>query len=351
MTILLVSDDDHSAFACQLLAQQLRQGGHACLTVGPALSSRRDSPLPAATPQIPLTLMDLLGHELLKSASAVGVFIHRSDYLQRFTHAHRELARQRGERPAVVFSGPLQSSLGDQLVQELSDRHCCDLLVVPGDRQRRELEAITQFWPTTSGTPEIESMGLWFLPERPPLGALSGGTPKPPYTLLALAQESIPIQVGAKAQLLRQLIRWAETSPDWSIVIQRDQSWERGQPWIAKFEPDDWSFPDNLVFGAPGQLLSQLASCSACLSVSSPWTLAAMAWGRPTLLIGDYGIHTDQGTTAFFGSGCMHRLQAIDRLDQLLELPPVNAFWLQSTGWGVHNGAKRLIRRLEALIR
>ena len=76
-----------------------------------------------------------------------------------------------------------------------------------------------------------------------------------------------------------------------------------------------------------------------------------MAWGRPTLLIGDYGIHTDQGTTAFFGSGCMHRLQAIDRLDQLLELPPVNAFWLQSTGWGVHDGAKRLIRRLEALIR
>ena len=47
----------------------------------------------------------------------------------------------------------------------------------------------------------------------------------------------------------------------------------------------------------------------------------------------------------------MHRLQAIDRLDQLLELPPVNAFWLQSTGWGVHDGAKRLIRRLEALIR
>ena len=351
MTILLVSDDDRSAFSCQLLAQQLRQRGQACLTVGPALSSRRDSPLPAVTPQIPLSLMDLLGHELLTSASAVGVFIRRSDHLQRFTHAHRELARQRGERPALVFSGPLQASLGDRLVQELSDRQCCDLLVVPGDRQRRELEAITQFWSTTSGTPEIESMGLWFLPERPPLGALNGGTPKPPHTLLAVVQESIPTQVGAKAQLLRQLIRWAETSPDWSIVIQRERSWERGQPWIAKFKPDDWSFPDNLVFGAPGQLLSQLASCSACLSVSSPWTLAAMAWGRPTLLIGDYGIHTDQGTTAFFGSGRMHRLQAIDQLDQLLELPPVNASWLQSMGWGVHDGGTRLIRRLEALIR
>ena len=83
MTILLVSDDDRGAFACQLLAQQLRQRGQACLTVGPALSSRRDSPLPAVTPQIPLSLMDLLGHELLTSASAVGVFIRRSDHLQR----------------------------------------------------------------------------------------------------------------------------------------------------------------------------------------------------------------------------------------------------------------------------
>ena len=350
MTILFVSDDDRSALACQLLAQQLEQRGQACLTIGPALSSRRDSPLPSVAPQIPLNLMDLLGHELLNSASAVGVFIRRKDHLQRFTNAHRELARQRGVRPAVVFSGPLEASLGDKLVRQLSDRQCCDLLVVPGERQRRELEAITQFWPHTLDTPDIEAIGHWFSPERPPLGCLNGGTPTPPHTLLALVQEAIPTQVGAKAQLLRQLIRWAETSPDWSIVIQRDHAWEKGQPWISKFKSSDWSFPDNLVFGAPGQLLSQLASCSACLSVSSPWSLTAMAWGRPTLLIGDYGIHTKQGTTAFFGSGLMHRMQTIDHLDQLLALPPVNASWLQSMGWGVHDGAARLIRRLEELV-
>ena len=166
MTILLVSDDDRSAFACQLLAQQLRQRGQACLTVGPGLSSRQDSPLPAVTPQIPLSLMDLLGHELLKSASAVGVFIRRSDHLQRFSHAHRELARQRGERPALVFSGPLQASLGDRLVQELSERQCCDLLVVPGS-STTGAQGDHAVWSTTSETPEIEAMGLWFLPERP----------------------------------------------------------------------------------------------------------------------------------------------------------------------------------------
>ena len=256
MTILFVSDDDRSALACQLLAQQLEQRGQKCLTIGPALSSRRDSPLPSITPQIPLTLMDLLGHELLNSASAVGVFIRRRDQLERFTNAHRELARQRGVRPAVVFSGPLKASLGDRLVRQLSDRQNCELLVVPGERQRRELEAITQFWPHTLDTPDIEAIGHWFSPERPPLGGLNGGTPTPPHTLLALVQETIPTQVGAKAQLLRQLMRWAETSPDWSIVIQRDHAWEKEQPWISKFKSSDWTFPDNLVFGAPGQLLS-----------------------------------------------------------------------------------------------
>ena len=141
MTILLVSDDDRSALACQLLQQQLERCGQPCLTIGPALSSRRDSPLPSVTPQIPLTLMDLLGHELLESASAVGLFIRRRDQLESFTQAHRYLARQRGVRPALVFSGPLQASLGDSLVRQLCDSQCCDLLVVPGDRQRRELEA------------------------------------------------------------------------------------------------------------------------------------------------------------------------------------------------------------------
>ena len=130
MTILLVSDDDRSALACQLLQQQLERCGQTCLTIGPALSSRQDSPLPSITPQIPLTLMDLLGHELLESASAVGVFIRRSDQLERFTHAHRDLARQRGVRPAVVFSGPLQACLGDSLVHQLSASQCCDLFVV-----------------------------------------------------------------------------------------------------------------------------------------------------------------------------------------------------------------------------
>ena len=52
MTIVLVSDSDDSAFACNLLAEQLRRRGQTCLTVGQPLSSNRESPLPQIEPQI-----------------------------------------------------------------------------------------------------------------------------------------------------------------------------------------------------------------------------------------------------------------------------------------------------------
>ena len=101
------------------------------------------------------------------------------------------------------------------------------------------------------------------------------------------------------------------------------------------------------MFAAPGQLLSQLAHCSACLTISSPWAMTAMAWGRRTMLVGDYGIHTNEGTTSWFGCGSMHRMRSLQGLDQLLELPATNPTWLESMGWGIHDGIDRLIQALQ----
>ena len=349
MTILLVSDDDRSALACKLLADQLKRRGESCLTVGPLLPSSQLSPLPVHSPEIPLGLMDLLGTDLMNTASAIGVFVQQPDQIQPFAHAHRALARERNQRPAVLFSGPLDPALGDGLTRQLCERLCCDLVLFTGERQLREANAITQHWPSELDTPQLLAIGLWYAPERPPRGSLHGSAAEPPHTLLALVQRDIPTQVGAKAQLLRQLIDWAEASPEWSIVIQREHSWKSGQAWIAKFQPEDRTLPPNLVFAMPGQLLTQLATCSACMSVSSFWSLTAMVWGHPTMLVGDYGIHTDQGTNSFFGSGVMHRMRSITHLDQLLDLPSPNQAWLRSMGWGIHDGADRLLRRLKKL--
>ena len=72
MSILLISDDDRSALACELLAQQLRQRGQHCLTLGlpaPAASLHAaHSPLPPSQPQITMALDALVGSRLLEQA-------------------------------------------------------------------------------------------------------------------------------------------------------------------------------------------------------------------------------------------------------------------------------------------
>ena len=297
-----------------------------------------------------MALDNLVGSSLLEQARAVGLFLRDPDQLQRFVTSHRNLAHQQGRRAAPIFSGPLQASLGDSLMQELHERLCCDLLILPGERQQRALHSVTQHWPADVRPPQLLSMGLWYSPERPPQGSLNGGMAQPPHHLLVLAQDRAPTAVGGKPQLLRQLIRWAETAPEWSITVQRDQAWNDDDPWIPLYDPEQWKLPPNLVFAAPGQLLSHLASCSVCLSISSPWAMTAMTWGRQTILVGDYGIHTNEGTTSWFGCGSMHRLRGVQSPDQLLELPKANQTWLESMGWGIHDGAQRLINTLEALV-
>ena len=355
MSILLISDDDRSALACELLAQRLRQRGQRCLTIGlptraePATAATRHSPLPPCQPQVTMLLEALVGSRLLEQASAVGLFLRNADQLKRFAQSHRNLARLQGHRATPIFSGPLQASLGDSLMEELYDRLCCDLLILPGERQHQAVNSTVRHWPQAAGAPQLLSMGFWYAPERPPQGGLNGGMAQPPHHLLALVQDSIPTAVGGKAQLLRQLIRWAEASPDWTLTVQRDHPWSDDDPWIPLYEPEEWTLPRNLVFAAPGQMLSHLTSCSVCLSISSPWAMTAMSWGRKTILIGDYGIHTNEGTTSWFGCGSMHRLKNIQTLDQLLDKPDVNQGWLESMGWGVHDGTDRLIKALEEL--
>ena len=349
MTILLISDDDRSALACNLLAAQLKTRGQTCLTAGLSVDPKRDSPFPLSRPQVTLSPEALLASSLVETASALGVFLKTPEKLKGFIESHRNLATQRDRPAAPVFSGPLQASLGDDLMQQLYDHLECDLLLLPGERQHQAVTAVTQHWPTESPPPRLLKTGLWFMPERPPLGSLNGGRSTPPHLLVALVQETAPSATGGKAQLLRQLAQWAQASPDWSVVVQRDYSLDPELHWIPDFKPEEWSLPNNLVFAAPGQLLSHLASCSACVTVSSPWAMTAMSWGRKTMVVGDYGIHTKEGTTSWFGSGSMHRLRSIQHLDQLLELPDTNQVWLESMGWEVHDGVDRLINALEEL--
>ena len=350
MTIVLISDGGAERYACRLLADRLKQLGQACLTIQ-APQPQRQSPFPKQQPQLEIAIDSLLSSSLLEQTTALGLFIQDTAALDPLIRSYRELCDRCGRAPAPVFSGPLAPVVGDNLISDLANRHLCDLVLLHGERQLQEAAAMRFNWPADLPAPTLVSGGFWFMPERPALGCLNGGLTPPPYSLLVLGQREIPVQPGAKSQLLRWLIRLAEASPQWNVVIQRDHEWSDDAAWIADETHEARTLPMNLGFGEPGQLFTLLSSCTACASISSPWLFTAMAWGRQTMVIGDFGIHSGQGTSGYFGSGAMHRLRSITHLDQLLELPRHSHRWLESMGWDVHDGGKRLLQALEEISR
>ena len=118
----------------------------------------------------------------------------------------------------------------------------------------------------------------------------------------------------SQTQLLRQFVDWAKAAPEWTVIVVRDHAAANRQPWLKNFNPKKWDIPVNMAFASSGQMLQLLASCSACLSVSSPWVMVTMIWGRKCLIVGDYGVHTEQRTTAFFGSGVMQSVNNDQKL-------------------------------------
>lgn len=338
MTLLLVSDGGLERSACGLMAEALDQQGQRCITAGPALQGHQPLATPAA--QLGITLQQLAVHPLLDQVSAIGLFLQEPKQVELFVQTYLNLCSARERKAATLFSGPLVPLVGDALIRDLSLRMGCDLLLVSGDHQRRQLQSLSFNWPASLSVPPVISTGFWFARTAP-----SAPADKP--LLLALIQEQIPTHLGARDQLLRQLNTWARQRPNWTVMLQRDHSWSGTTPLL----PPDAPLADNLVEATPEQLLPLLGSCSACLTVSSPWSLAAMAWGRIPIIVGDYGIHDEQNTTGFFGCGAMHRLHSIPHLDAVSELPMANQAWLDGMGAAIADGPDRLLSALNAIPR
>ena len=337
MTLLLVSDKGLERSACLLMAEALEHQGQRCITAGPKLQGHQ--PLAIPPQQLNIELQHLAAHPLVDQVSAIGLFLQNPDQIQPFIQAHQSLCSARGRPAATLFSGPLVPLVGDALIRDLTLRMGCDLLLVSGEHQRRQLQSLTFNWPASLPVPPVISTGFWFAKTAP-------CAPAQQPLLLALIQERIPTHIGARDQLLRVLYNWARQRPNWTVMLQRDHGWSS-----TALMPNDVPPADNLVEAAPGQLLPLLGSCTACLTVSSPWSLAAMAWGRIPIVVGDYGIHDEQSTTGFFGCGAMHRLRSIPHLDAITELPRVNQAWLNSLGADIADGPERLIEALHAKAR
>ena len=206
----------------------------------------------------------------------------------------------------------------------------CDLLLVSGEHQSRQLQSLTFNWPASSDPDQSARASV---PSHP--------VPPPPNPAARLDPRADPDH-RARDQLLRQLNTWAQQRPHWTVMLQRDHSWTSARALMPSDTP-----ADNLVEAAPGQLLPLLGSCDRLLTVSSPWSLAEGGLGPNSIVVGDYGIHDEQNTTGFFGCGAMDRLRSIP-LDAITELPRANQAWLNSMGADIANGAERLIEALHA---
>ena len=338
MTVLLVSDGGLERSACLLMAKELEHQGQRCITAGPPLQGHQ--PIATAEPQLTVGLEHLPAHPLLDQVSAIGLFLQNPEQIQHFIKSYQGLCNARSRTAAALFSGPLVPLVGDALIRDLTLRLGCDLLLVSGELQHRQLQSLSFNWPASLTVPPVICTGFWF-PKTAPCA------PAEQPLLLALIQERIPTHLGARDQLLRQLNSWARQRPNWTVMVQRDHSWNS----TADLMPSGAPLADNLVEAAPEQLLPLLGSCTACLTVSSPWSLAAMTWGRIPIIVGDYGIHDEQHTTTFFGCGAMHRLRGIPHLDAVTDLPMANRAWLDGMGADIADGPNRLIEALSTLDR
>ena len=335
MSIVLVCDGALEQYSCHRFADAWRQLGRRCLVVGPPMADER--PLPNRPCDVTLHPRELLGSMVLEHASAIGLFLRNPSDIEAITTGYRAHRQSRGLWTAPIFSGPLIPLSGDELIDALLRRLSCDLMIVSGDDQLKQLKAITNLWPAELTKPQLMATGFWF-------PATSPTPPSPKPLLVVLLQNEIPTHIGAKEQFIRLLKRWAHEQSEWTVVLQPDHPW-RPTPTVGTGHTN----PTNFVEAAPEQMLGLLSQCTACLSVSSPWSLVAMMWGRIPVVVGDYGIQAEQHTTNFFGCGAMHRLRDLGGLDKMKELPLVNQDWLEAMGGSIQDGPARLLIGLDTL--
>ncbi|WP_413441091.1 DUF6716 putative glycosyltransferase [Synechococcus sp. MIT S1220] len=352
MTIVLISGSASGTFACRMLADRLRRADRHALVVS-KLEKTTNSPFPTALIEADLRLSpnEFLNSPLLEKITALGVFLDGNKF-DDFVISYRRICRESNLEEVPIFSGPLYPLVGDALIHDLAARQRADVLLVHGQRQLDEVAAMTFNW--SDVFPTVIAAGLWFMPERPGIGQLSGHglleTTKSTNTLLMVAQSDVPNTKRLRLDLFQRLwsISTSASPEDWKVIIAMDHQRETPTTWTTDERIQKGDKPANLFFTSQERLLSHIAECDVCVTVSSPWILTAMAWGKRVMLIGDYGIKGPLRTTPFLGSGAMHNLENFSRFSNFNKLTRINQHWLNSMGWAVFDGPTRLIKALES---
>lgn len=356
MRLLLTAQEDWNIQACGLLAQGLQDLGCEVFVAHDPFSSAISLPF---TPVwkgtvLPLSPERLAISDLTRHVDAIGVFA-APDVVARFRETHQLACSLAGHRAVPVFSGPCHPLTGDLLEDDLLGRLGCDLLCLHGPAETEVLRELTLHSPD-SAQGSVE-MGLWQLPTAPGKESDEARASK---RLIFIEQADFPASSTNRRRLLAQIEDLAKRLPEWQIIIQPDYS----QPEDAKsLDPSSFArllltknlkprpeLPTNLMLGAEGTLPRILASATVSATLTSPASMAALAWGKQVMIVADYGFSSACNSQLWMGSGLVGRLAAISAEQELYELPAMHPDWFNSIGGNIKDGAQRLLASLERLL-
>lgn len=357
MRLLLTAQGEWNIYACGVLAQRLHDLGCQVFVAHRPVAEHLLLPF---TPVwkgavLPLDPEQLAASDLTHHVEAIGIFA-APDAVAQFQRIHRLTCELTGRQPGLLFSGPSEPLSGDLLEEDLLARLGCDLLCLHGTTEVEVLEELMRH--SDHPNPAHVVMGLWQLP---PQASSDDSDAQPIRNLIFIEQADFPASSSNRRKLLSQLEHLARSLPDWRIIIHPEYS-QTGQSkdlrdnslarlMLTKSFKRKPELPENLMIGGAGGLPQIIANASLTVTLTSTAALAALAWGKPLLLMADYGFSSACNSQLWMGSGLTGRLSAITTEEELLEIPVVHPGWLQALGGAVENGAADLIVALQRLLK
>lgn len=239
-----------------------------------------------------------------------------------------EIASRTASRPVLVTGLPGMAL--PATVKALRFRARCDVLVTHSRRERREYTALAE---GIGLAPVVALARLPFLPER--VRADVAGSSDEVRRVVFAPQAKVPSARGQRERVLLALAALARSRPDVDVVVKlravagEQQTHDEMFPYDALWK--DLELAGHVVSGsvrfASGPLADQLGPGAALVTVSSTAALEAVADGRPTLVIDDFGLNERMLNAAFLGSGC------VGGLDDLA----AGRFGRLAVAWGADN--------------
>lgn len=281
---------------------------------------------------------------------AIGVFVTGSR-LALFRHALELAARIREGRRPALFCG-FNGLVFEKFEEGVAWRLGYDVVCLNGPRDR---DVFVDFLQGSDFADQPYTVvGLRRRPDAAPRSAKPEPVEGERKLFVFAEQVVVPRGQRERQALVAALIRLAEASPQWDVVIKArvrpgEQTFHQQSAHIQTLV--DWAprKPANLsVSYEPLDALLERADLFA--TISSTALFDAFDFGVPSLIATDFGLRNADGTHVFFSSGLGVRLDELGSLDDAPRLAP-DERWLSRVGYGPDASPAGLIEGLKAFDR